>query len=392
MTTILLGMAGLDAFNADSQAQPPHRELAQIEQGVGRSEGHTVITADVGGQAALLEKPLKHGKSVIFSGGRKRFAREQKTTGMVSNGQRIAILTIAQQELAFVIGTPQFVGTLAQRQGRSLPRLAAETECRDAGEAAEHNVQHLQVRTRVEELVPADCDPVKDVGASSLSTYEAKDVSPEEAFAILDQIENPLVRCLVILLSATGLRPSEGLALRWSDIEWEQGTIQVRRGFVDGKIGDPKSLASRGKVEMHRALAAVLEEWRRQTTYASADDFIFASERKNGKQPRLGSMISTDYVRPAPIRAGVIATDCPRFGLHNCRHGLATFLTERGTDPKVIQRMLGWSDAKMLQRYAHPKKQARKAQGEFLGRMLRKGVGRVQKRVQQKRPSKRKGA
>ncbi len=245
---------------------------------------------------------------------------------------------------------------------------------------------------RVEELVPDDCDPVKDVGASSLSTYEAKDVSPEEAFAILDHVESPLVRCLIILLSATGLRPSEGLALRWSDIQWEQGTIQVRRGFVDGKIGDPKSLASRGAVEMHRALAAVLEEWRRQTTYASADDFIFASERKNGKQPRLGSMISTDYVRPAAIRAGVIATDWPRFGLHNCRHGLATFLTERGTDPKVIQRMLRWSDAKMLQRYAHPKKQARKAQGEFLGRMLRKGVGRVQKRVQQKRPSRRKGA
>src|SRR5690348_13799837 len=124
MTTILLGMAGLDAFNADSQAQPPHRELAQIEQGVGRSEGHTVITADVGGQAALLEKPLKHGKSVIFSGGRKRFAGEQKTAGMVRDGQGIAILTIAQQELAFVIGTPQFVGTLAQRQSRSLSTTA----------------------------------------------------------------------------------------------------------------------------------------------------------------------------------------------------------------------------------------------------------------------------
>jgi len=67
---------------------------------------------------------------------------------------------------------------------------------------------------RVEGLVPKDCDPVKDVGASALSDYEAVDVSPEEAFAILDEIESPLVRCLVILLSATGLRPSEALALR----------------------------------------------------------------------------------------------------------------------------------------------------------------------------------
>lgn len=196
------------------------------------------------------------------------------------------------------------------------------------------------------------------------------------------------MRCLVILRSATGLRPSKGLALRWSDLDFERGTIKIERGFVDRKIGDPKSLASRGKVEMHRALAAVLLEWRKQTMFAKDEDFIFASERKNGKQPRLGSMISTDYVRPAAIRAGVIDESCPRFGLHNCRHGLSTFLVERGTDLKVIQRMLRWSDVKMLQRYAHPRRQAKKAQGEFLGRMFKKGP----KQVQRKSPSRRKGA
>lgn len=243
-------------------------------------------------------------------------------------------------------------------------------------------------------LIPRtqECNPMLWVSASGLTGYEAVDVSPEEAFAILDQIESPLVRCLVILLSATGLRPSEALALRWSEVEWGKGTIWVRHGFVDGEIGNPKSVASRSPVEMHETLAAVLVEWRRQTTFAKEADFIFASERKNGSQPRLGSMISTDYVHPAAIEAKVIENSCPRFGLHNMRHGLATFLTERGTDPKVIQRMLRWSDDKMLQRYAHPKKQARKAQGEFLGRMLKKGAGRVQRRVQQKRLPKRKGA
>lgn len=245
---------------------------------------------------------------------------------------------------------------------------------------------------RVEGLVPADCDPVKDVGAPTISDYEAVDVTPQQAFAILDKIEPPLVRCLVILLSATGLRPSEALALKWSDLDFEQGTIRIEKGFVDGKIGDPKSLASRGRVEMHKALAAVMLEWRKKTSYAAASDFVFASERKRGSQPRLGSMISTDYLRPAAIAAGVIDRTCPRFGLHNCRHGLATFLTERGTELKVIQRMLRWSDSKMLQRYAHPRRKAKKAQGEFLGRMFAKGRKRVRVRVQQKRPSKRKGA
>ena len=33
-----------------------------------------------------------------------------------------------------------------------------------------------------------------------------------------------------------------------------------------------------------------------------------------GKQPRLGSMIVEDYIRPAAIASGVITDDCPRFG------------------------------------------------------------------------------
>ncbi len=82
--------------------------------------------------------------------------------------------------------------------------------------------------------MPAYCDPVKDVGASALTKYEAVDVGPKEAVAILDEIEPPLVRCLVILLSVTGLRPSEALALKWSDLDFEDGNFVVVRGFVDG--------------------------------------------------------------------------------------------------------------------------------------------------------------
>lgn len=56
-------------------------------------------------------------------------------------------------------------------------------------------------------------------------------------------------------------------------------------------------------------------------------------------------MISTDYIRPAAFKAKVIDVSCPRFGLYNMRHGLATFLAEGGADVTVIQRMLGWSSA-----------------------------------------------
>src|SRR5580693_2953534 len=115
MTAVLLRMARLDPFNAHTQSEPPDRELAQIEQGVSGSERNTVIAADVGRQTALLEKPLKHGKSVVFFGGRKSFAGQQITAGVIGDGQRVAVLMIAQQELALVIGAPEFLGGLAQR-------------------------------------------------------------------------------------------------------------------------------------------------------------------------------------------------------------------------------------------------------------------------------------
>jgi hypothetical protein len=58
LAAVLLRVARLDAFDANTQPEPPDGELAQIEQGVSRSERHAVITANVGGQAALPKKPL----------------------------------------------------------------------------------------------------------------------------------------------------------------------------------------------------------------------------------------------------------------------------------------------------------------------------------------------
>jgi hypothetical protein len=48
VAAIFLGMTRLDTFNADAESEPPDRPLAQVEQGVSRSEGNAVIAVDVG--------------------------------------------------------------------------------------------------------------------------------------------------------------------------------------------------------------------------------------------------------------------------------------------------------------------------------------------------------
>jgi len=57
-------------------------------------------------------------------------------------------------------------------------------------------------------------------------------------------------------------------------------------------------------------------------------------------------MLVADYLRPAAIKAGVLVEGDPRrFGFHNLRHSLASFLVRTKTDPKTVQSLLRHSDA-----------------------------------------------
>jgi integrase len=112
--------------------------------------------------------------------------------------------------------------------------------------------------------------------------------------------------------------------------------------------------------------------WRQETPYSKDSDFLFPSFKLRGKQPRLGSMIAQDYVRPA-VAAGVIPEDCPRFGFHNLRHGLSTFLIDNGHDPVVVQRMLRQSHVDMTMHYVHNSHKVRNAQAQFIERFLPNG-------------------
>jgi integrase len=218
-----------------------------------------------------------------------------------------------------------------------------------------------------------ESNPMKWVSATTVSDYEAVSLSPEESFAILERIGDPLVRVLVIVVAVTATRIGEALGLMWSDIDWKKLKINIRRDWVDGELGRPKSRASKAPVEMHEALAALLQVWRQQTPYSKDSDFLFPSFKLHGKQPRIGSMIVQDYVRPAAVAAGVIPEDCPRFGFHNLRHGLSTFLIENGHDPVVVQRMLRQSHVDMTMHYVHNSHKARNAQAQFIERFLPNG-------------------
>jgi len=77
----------------------------------------------------------------------------------------------------------------------------------------------------------------------------------------------------------------------------------------------------------------------------------------------------SDHLRRVAIAAKVLAPgEKVRFGLHNLRHSLATFLVAQGRDPKTVQSLLRHSNVTTtLQLYAHGRNQdCSDAQGEML--------------------------
>jgi hypothetical protein len=131
------------------------------------------------------------------------------------------------------------------------------------------------------------------------------------------------------------------------------------------QVGLPKSKASKGPVPLHPLLADFMRLWKQKTTYSQAGDWVFPSTRLNGKQPRVANMLVEDHLRPAAVNAGILLShadnhgglvddDPRRFGFHNLRHSLASFLIRIRTDPKTVQTLLRHSDVKLrLERVLH---------------------------------------
>jgi len=147
----------------------------------------------------------------------------------------------------------------------------------------------------------------------------------------------------------------------------------VRRTWTWGKVGLPKSRASQAPVPMHPLLAKFVQAWKEQTPYGQPSDWVFPSFRLKGKQPRVANMLVSSYLRPAAIKAGAIAADWEgRFGFHNFRHSLASYLVRSKTDPKTVQALLRHADVKTtLQLYSHSVSEDRMlAQGAVLQAIL----------------------
>jgi len=204
----------------------------------------------------------------------------------------------------------------------------------------------------------------------TVSDYEATYVTPEQMILILEFLNTETTQMewtMALLHACTAVRGEEGFGLKWKDIDWRKGQINLTRAWSKGVETAGKNDGALVPVAMHPVLGRALLEWRRQSPYPNDDDWVFPSLKLKGKVPRSASSAAQDYLRSAAVYAGVIMEgSSKRFGWHNLRHSLATFLAGE-VDPAITMKTLRHRKLSSLGRYTHSVLQKqRAAQGLFL--------------------------
>lgn len=152
----------------------------------------------------------------------------------------------------------------------------------------------------------------------------------------------------------TGMRPGEMLALRWSDVDLEAGTVQINRALSDGAFTPPKTARSRRRITLSPATVAALRTHRKrqlEERMAKAGlwqehDLVFPSSVGTPKSQR---NLNREF-KTAAKRAGLP----DHFKLYDLRHTCATLLLSRNIHPKYVQELLGHASiALTLDTYSH---------------------------------------
>ncbi len=201
-------------------------------------------------------------------------------------------------------------------------------------------------------------------------------LTKEQALHLLKALRGQQLEALVSLALATGMRRGELLALRWSDMNLEDGSIQVQR-TVDRLPGyglyesEPKSDSSRRRIVLPGRIVEVLKQHRAEQ--------LDAQQRAGDKWRDLDIVFSSrvgGFIEPAQINrrfnAAVKAAGLPPMRFHDLRHSAATLLLAMGIHPKVVQELLGHSQISItMNLYSHVLPSMQRGAMQDMDRFLR---------------------
>ncbi len=164
------------------------------------------------------------------------------------------------------------------------------------------------------------------------------------------------------LLLSTGLRLSEAIALRWTDLDLHGDRLTIRRKAtrVGGRwlYEDSKTSKSRRTIDLPQEITKILIEIVRD------GDLVFTNG--TGEPPDLRT-VTQYHFKPALERAGLPIS----IRLYDLRHTHATLLLLADIHLKIVSERLGHSTITItLDTYSHVLPGMQKESAEKIGKML----------------------
>ncbi len=159
-----------------------------------------------------------------------------------------------------------------------------------------------------------------------------KFLTKEEVKKILDITENIKHKAILTTIYSCGLRLSEVLELKISDIKTRENVLLVRR--------------AKGKKDRVVMLSPLLLELLR-TYYKTYKPQNYLFEGQDGE--RYSERSVQQILKNAINKASIISPA----SVHTLRHSYATHLLENGTDIRIIKELLGHNNIKTTEIYTH---------------------------------------
>ena len=173
---------------------------------------------------------------------------------------------------------------------------------------------------------------------------QPRSLTVDEFRSFAENLEEPF-RTIALLCVCLGLRISECLALKWSDVDWLNSKLLVERGIVCQQVDDVKSEESRKQLMIDRELLTALKTLKQSAQFSAQEDWIFASPYQLGRLPWSYDQAYRVYQKAAEA-AGIGG-----FGTHTLRHTYRSWLDSVGTPVGVQQKLMRHADVRTTMRY-----------------------------------------
>jgi integrase len=171
----------------------------------------------------------------------------------------------------------------------------------------------------------------------SKRTRRPRSLTVEEFQKFVPHLGEPF-RTIALVCVCLGLRISETLGLRWSDVDWLTGKLRVERGIVRQVVGAVKTEYSERQLPVDPAMLMVLKAWKQTTQFSAQEDWLFASPVQLGRLPWSYPRVLQVF-KKAGTDAGI-----GKVSPHALRHSYRSWLDAAGVKPAVQQKLMRHAD------------------------------------------------